>query len=57
MSRPSFLLLLGLAFLIFLAIMGGGAWWYLFGTNEVESAELVPANTIFFASPPGSRIL
>jgi hypothetical protein len=57
MSRQSFLLLLGVAFLLVLALLGGGAWWYLFGTNEVESAKLVPANTIFFASIPNAAAL
>jgi hypothetical protein len=57
MSRQSFLLLLGVAFLLFLAVLGGGVWWYLFGTNEIESAELVPANTIFFASIPNAATL
>ena len=57
MSRQRFLLLLGIAFLLLLAALGGGAWWYLFGTNEIESAELVPANTIFFASIPNAATL
>ena len=57
MSRRSFLLLLGVVFLLFLGALGGGIWWYLFGTNEMESANLVPANTIFFASIPNAATL
>ncbi len=57
MSRQSFLLLLGVAFLLFLVALGGGVWWYLFGASEIESAELVPANTIIFASIPNAATL
>jgi biopolymer transport protein ExbD len=57
MSRQSLLLLLGAAFLVLLAGLSAGAYWYLFGANEIESAELVPANTIFFASIPNAAAL
>lgn len=43
--------------MLILAGLGAGGWWYLFGTNEIDSAELVPANTIFFASIPNAAAL
>ncbi|MCE0522492.1 MAG: DUF3352 domain-containing protein [Methylacidiphilales bacterium] len=41
----------GVVILLFLGL-GVGAWWYLSGPNAVDSAELVPANSIAFASIP-----
>ncbi len=58
MTFPRLLIALGIA--VVLAILGlvAGAWWYLSAPNEIDSAELVPANTIFFASiPNGVKLL
>jgi hypothetical protein len=57
MTRQSSLLLIGVAFVLVLLALGAGAWWYLFGANEIESADLVPANTLFFASIPNAATL
>jgi hypothetical protein len=43
-----------LIFVIVLLILGGAAAWYLFGPNAVASAELVPADTVAFASIPNA---
>jgi hypothetical protein len=53
MTRPQLLGLIG-AVLLLLAAAGGGAWWYLYGPNEIASEELVPANTVAFASIPNA---
>jgi hypothetical protein len=52
MIRPSLLFLVGTA--LILLGLGWIAWPHLFGPNEVDSAELVPANTIAFASIPNA---
>jgi hypothetical protein len=52
MTRLRLLFFLGVAFILLLVGLSAGVWWYLFGANEVDSAELVPANTLFFASIP-----
>ena len=46
------LLIAGAAFLLLLGGLGAGIYWYLFGTPEIDSAQLVPANTLAFASIP-----
>lgn len=56
MIRPSLLFLVGTA--LILLGLGWIAWPHFFGANEVDSAELVPANTIAFASiPNGTTVL
>src|ERR1700678_2976184 len=58
MTPPRLLLLLGVAFVLLLLGLSAGAWWYLFGPNEIDSAELVPANTVAFASiPDAAKVL
>jgi len=57
MSRPRPLPLIGAVVVLILAGLAGGAWWYLFGNNDLDSAELVPANTILFASIPNAATL
>ena len=54
MTIPRLLVALGIAFVLLLLGLAVGVWWYLFGTNELDSAELVPANTIFFVSIPNA---
>ena len=54
MTRLRVLILLGVAFILLLLGLGAGVWWWLFGANEVEAAELVPANTIAFATIPNA---
>jgi hypothetical protein len=48
-----------LALLIFalVLLLGAGAWYYLFGPNRVDAAELVPADTIVFATIPNAAKL
>jgi hypothetical protein len=57
MMPPRLLLLLAIAFVLCLLGVGWGIYWYLFGTNEIDSAELVPANTVFFASIPNAAAI
>lgn len=58
MTRLRLLLLLGVAFILLLLGLSAGAWWYLFGANAVTAAELVPANTVLFATiPNGATVL
>jgi hypothetical protein len=57
MTRLRLLLFVGIAFVLLLLGVGAGVWWYLFGANEVEAAELVPANTIAFATIPNAATL
>lgn len=58
MTRERLPLILAAGFLIFLIVAGaGGAWWYLFGPNEIDSAELVPGNTLLFATIPNGTAI
>jgi hypothetical protein len=57
MTRARILILLALTFLILLLGVGGATWWYLFGPNQVDSADLVPADTIVFASIPNAATI
>ena len=57
MTRLRLFSLLGVAFILLLLGLGAGVWWYLFGTNEIEAAELVPANTIAFATIPNAATI
>jgi len=58
MTLPRLPLFLGIAFILLLLGLGAGARWYLFGANEVDAAELVPANTVLFATiPNGATVL
>jgi hypothetical protein len=51
------LVLVALLILVFLGA-GAGAWWYLFGANSVQAADLVPSDTIAFATiPNGASVL
>ena len=55
---PRSLLLPGIALILLLLGLGAGARWYLFGANKVDAAELVPANTVLFATiPNGATVL
>jgi hypothetical protein len=45
---------LALLFLALVLLIGLGLWYYLFGPNKIESAELVPADTAIFASIPNA---
>lgn len=56
MTRQSIILVVGVVLLLLIGL-GAGAWWYLFGPNEIDSADLVPANTIVFASIPNAAAL
>jgi hypothetical protein len=35
-------------------LLGFGAWYYLFGPNRVSAADLVPADTVIFATIPNA---
>ena len=48
--------LLVIAFVLLL-LLGAGAWWYLFAPNAVSAAELVPSDTIAFATIPNAAKL
>jgi Protein of unknown function (DUF3352) len=52
MSPQRLLLIVGAALLLFVCAIGGGIYWYLFSAPEIDSALLLPANTIAFASIP-----
>ena len=54
MTRMRLLLVVAVAFLLIVCAVGAGAWWYFFGPNKIESAELVPADTVLFASIPNA---
>jgi biopolymer transport protein ExbD len=54
MTRLRLLLAVGVAFILLILGLAAGVWWYLFGNVEIDSAELVPANTVFFASIPNA---
>ncbi len=58
MTRTRFLLALAVAFLLLFLGLCAGVWWYLFGANKVQAAELVPADTVVFTTiPNGAAIL
>lgn len=53
MSRERIVYLFGVATVIVLVGLGvGSMWWYLFGPNPIDSAELVPGNAIAFVTIP-----
>ncbi len=57
MTRSQLFVLLGVAVILLLGAIAG-VRWYLFGANEVDAAELVPANTVFFGTiPNGATVL
>jgi len=57
MTRARVVALLAIAVLVLLLGVGTAAWWYLFGPNEVDAADLVPADTIFYATVPNAANL
>ena len=58
MTRERLPFLFAVAVLIvFIGLGSAGIWWYLFGPNEVDSAELVPGNTIAFANIPNGAAI
>lgn len=58
MTRPRLVLILSILLLILLLLGGGGAaWWYLFGANSVAAEELVPGDTLVFATIPNAATL
>ena len=58
MNRERLPVILSVGAFLFLVVAGAaGVWWYLFGPNEIDSAELVPGNTIAFASIPNGAMI
>ena len=57
MSRLQVLLIAGVAAIVIFFGAIAGAYYYLFGAPEVAAAELVPANTIAFATIPNGAAL
>jgi biopolymer transport protein ExbD len=55
-SMSRLLLVLGVVLVLLLGSVAG-VWWYLFGPNQVEGADLVPATTIAFATIPNATSL
>ena len=53
MSRLRVPIILGILLLL-LFLLAGGTWWYLFGTNTLSAEELVPADTLVFATIPNA---
>ena len=54
MTRTRLSLVLGACLILVVAGLVGSGWWYLFGANEIESSDLVPADAIAFASIPNA---
>ena len=57
MTRVRLLPVIAVVFLLLVAALCAGAWWYLFGANEVEAAELIPADTVVFATIPNAAAI
>jgi hypothetical protein len=58
MTRPRlYLLLIGVAFILLFLGLCTGVWWYFFGANKVDAAELVPADTVAFATIPNAATI
>lgn len=58
MSRERLLSLLGIAcVIVFIGLGVAGVWWYLFGPNQIDAAELVPGNTVAFAEIPNAATI
>ena len=45
---------LALIFLLLVVLLGAGLWYYLFGPNTVAASDLVPSDTVLFASVPNA---
>jgi hypothetical protein len=56
MTRLRLLLILGILLILLLAGVGA-AWWYLFGANSVAAQELVPGDTLVFATIPNAATI
>jgi hypothetical protein len=54
MTFPRLLFFIGVFFVVLLVGAIGVTYWYLFPPVEVDAAELVPGNTIFFATIPNA---
>ncbi len=58
MTRERLLFLLGVAcVIVFVGLSAAGVWWYLFGPNQIDAAELVPGNTVAFAEIPNGAVI
>jgi len=57
MSRLQILLITFLSALLLSVGAGAGAWYYLYGGPEVSAAQLVPANTLAFATIPNGAAI
>jgi hypothetical protein len=57
MTRARVLILVGIVFLILALGAGAGAWFYLYGPNKIDAAELVPGDTLFYATIPNAATI
>jgi hypothetical protein len=58
MTRERLLFLLAVAcVIVFVGLGVAGVWWFLFGPNQIDSAELVPGNTVAFAEIPNGAVI
>jgi hypothetical protein len=57
MSRLQILLITFVSALLLSVGAGAGAWYYLYGGPEVAAAQLVPANTLAFATIPNGAAI
>jgi hypothetical protein len=57
MSRLQILLVTFVSALLLSVGAGAGAWYYMYGGPEVSAAQLVPANTIAFATIPNGAAI
>jgi hypothetical protein len=57
MTRLRLVLVVVVVLLLLLLLGGAGAWYYLHGANAVAAADLVPEDTVFFATIPNSADL
>jgi hypothetical protein len=54
MTRGRILILSVVVVLLLLGAAGAGAWFYLFGPNKISADEMVPSDTVFFATIPNA---
>lgn len=43
-----------IAVIVLVLLLGAGLWWYLFGPNAIEGAQLVPGDTLVYLTIPNA---